>query len=59
MGTGGKEEQGASEGNMEENGRESERRKMGFATWARAVNAAEDRVEWKEQVKGPILPEEK
>ncbi|XP_078352399.1 uncharacterized protein LOC144637125 [Oculina patagonica] len=37
---------------------EGERRKMGFATWAEAVNVAEDRVEWRERIKGPILPEE-
>ncbi len=37
---------------------ESERQKMGFATWAEAVNFAEDRVEWRKLIKGPILPEE-
>ncbi len=31
---------------------------MGFATWAEAVKVAEDRVEWNERIKGPILPEE-
>ncbi len=36
---------------------ESERRKMGFATWAEAVNVTEDRVEWRKLIKGPILPE--
>ncbi len=57
MGTGAKEDQRASEGNMEENVRG--RRKTGFATWAEVVNVAEDRVEWRERIKGPILPEEK
>ncbi len=39
---------------------EGKRRKMRFATWAEAaaVDVAEDRVEWRERIKGPILPEE-
>ena len=37
---------------------ERERLKMGFATWTEAVTAAGNRVEWRKQIKGPILSEE-
>ena len=37
---------------------EGERQKMGFDTWGEAVIAARDRVGWRKQVNGPILPEE-
>ena len=37
---------------------EVERQKMGFATWTEAVTVATNRVEWRKQVNGPILPEE-
>ena len=34
------------------------RQKVGFATWTEAVTAARNRVEWRNEVSGPILPEE-
>ena len=37
---------------------EGERLKMGFATWTEAVTTAGNRVEWRKQINGPILPEE-
>ena len=37
---------------------EGERQKMGFATWTEAVTVERNRVEWRKQVNGPILPEE-
>jgi len=32
---------------------------MGFATWSEAVTPARDRADWRRQINGPILPEEK
>jgi len=37
---------------------EGERQTMGFATWMEAVTVVRNRVEWRKQGNGSILPEE-
>ena len=38
--------------------RGKEEQRVGFATWTEAVTVARNRVEWRKQVNGTILPEE-